>query len=518
MTTHPPHKQFHRAEPLSGGKPHAIVIGAGFGGLAAAVRLGVRGYRVTVLEKLEQAGGRASVFRQDGFTFDAGPTIITAPFILEELWTICGKRMEDHVKLAPMDPFYRIRFDDGTWFTCNGDADFMRSEIARFNPDDVKGYEMFFEESKNNYSLGFGLMDRPFHKLIEMLKFVPELVTKRADRTVYGHVAKHIKNEKLRQALSFHPLFVGGNPMNVTSVYSLIAYLEREYGVHFAWGGTGALVQGMVDLIEDQGSKVRTNAPVAELMLEGDKAVGVKLNDGEEVRADVIVSNADSNWVYRNLLPKRKKRRWTERKLDRTNFSMSLFVWYLGTDKRFEDVDHHTILMGPRYGGLLKDIFKRKVLADDFSLYLHRPTATDPSLAPEGCDTFYVLSPVPHLDADVDWETQAEPYRRKIEAHLEKTIMPGLADSVVTSKIFTPLDFRDRLNAPNGAAFGPEPLFTQSGWFRPHNVSEEVENFYLVGATTHPGAGVPGVVTSAKVLDSVIPHADEIEARRATYG
>lgn len=494
-------------------KPHAVVIGAGFGGLAAAVRLGARGYRVTIVEKLEQAGGRASVFKQDGYTFDAGPTIITAPFVFEELWEICGKKMQDHVRLKPMDPFYRIRFDDGETFTCTGDADFMRKEIARFNPDDVAGYEAFFKESEANYSLGFSLMHKPFHKFIEMAKFLPELVRKRADRTVYGHVAKHIKNEKLRIALSFHPLFVGGNPMKVTSVYSLIAYLEREYGVHYAFGGTGALVQGLVDLVQGQGGTLLLNSPVSEVLVENDRACGVKLDDDLEIKSDIVVSNADSAWGYSNLLPKQQPKRWTKKKINSVNYSMSLFVWYFGTNKKFEDVDHHTILMGPRYQGLLKDIFQKKILADDFSLYLHRPTATDASLAPDGCDAFYVLSPVPHLESDVDWETMSETYRKRIQTRLEETIMPGLSSSIATSKVFTPLDFRDRLNAPNGAAFGPEPLFTQSGWFRPHNVSEELEGLYLVGAGTHPGAGLPGVVTSAQVLDTVVPHGDALRQK-----
>lgn len=494
-------------------RPHAVVIGAGFGGLAAAIRLGARGYRVTIVEKLEQAGGRASVFRQDGYTFDAGPTIITAPFVFEELWKLCGKNMHDHVKLQEMNPFYKIRFDDGETFTCKGDAEFMRQEVARFNPDDVAGYERFFAESKANYSLGFSLMHKPFHKFVDMLKFLPELVTKRADRTVYGHVAKHIKNEKLRIALSFHPLFVGGNPLKVTSVYSLIAYLEREYGVHYAFGGTGALVQGLVDLVVEQGNTLLLNSPVAEVIVENNRASGVLLEDGRRIKSDIVVSNADSAWSYANLLPNQTKKRWTKKKINNVNYSMSLFVWYFGTNRKFEDVDHHTILMGPRYKGLLKDIFQKKILADDFSLYLHRPTRTDASLAPEGCDSFYVLSPVPHLESDVDWEKQAEPYRRKIEAYLEKTIMPGLGESIATSMVFTPLDFRDRLNAPNGAAFGPEPLFTQSGWFRPHNVSEELEGLYLVGAGTHPGAGLPGVVTSAQVLDTVVPHANKLKRR-----
>lgn len=495
---------------VSGGKPHAVVIGSGFGGLAAAVRLGARGYQVTVVEKLEQAGGRASVFRQNDFVFDAGPTIVTAPFVFEELWELCGKRMSDYVTLKPMDPFYKIRFDDGDVFTCNQDPDFMRSEIARFNPNDVKGYDRFLAESEANYRMGFEQMGKkPFSRFADMLKFLPSLISHRADRSVYAHVAKHIRNEKLRIALSFHPLFVGGNPFRVTSIYSLIAFLERNWGVHYAMGGTGALVEGLVDLVKGQGGSLLLNSPVEDVLVSNGRAAGVRLKGGREIRSDIVVSNADSVWGYDNLLNSKPKSRWTAAKLKRIHHSMSLFVWYFGTDKKFEDVDHHTIIMGPRYKGLLKDIFDRKVLAEDFSLYLHRPTASDPSMAPDGCDTFYALSPVPHLESGVDWHDLSETYRMKIQARLEETIMPGLGDAIATSKIMTPLDFEKRLNAPFGAAFGPEPIFTQSAWFRPHNVSEELSGLYLVGAGTHPGAGLPGVVTSAKVLDEVVPHGNQ---------
>lgn len=493
-------------------KPHAVVIGAGFGGLAAAIRLTTMGYRVTIAEKLEQPGGRASVFRQNGFTFDAGPTIITAPFVFEELWEICGKRMSDDVDLTAMDPFYQIRFNDGDVFTCNGDPEFMRSEIARFNPQDVEGYDRFLKESEANYLMGFEMMGkRPFSRFTDMLKFLPNLISHRADRSVYAHVAKHISHEKLRIALSFHPLFVGGNPMRVTSIYSLIAYLERNWGVHYVQGGTGALVDAMVELFKGQGGALLLNSPVSEVMVRNGKATGVKLDKGRELKADIVVSNADAAWGYEHLLPEQKAKRWTRQKLKKINFSMSLFVWYFGTNRKFEDVGHHSILMGPRYQGLLKDIFDNKILAEDFSLYLHRPSASDPTVAPEGCDTFYVLAPVPHLEADVDWDVMAEPYRQRIQKHLEDTVIPGLGDHIEASLIMTPKDFEERLNAPFGAAFGPEPIFTQSAWFRPHNVSEEVEGLFLVGAGTHPGAGLPGVVASAKVLDEVVPHASSLK-------
>lgn len=491
--------------------PHAVVIGSGFGGLAAAVRLGARGYRVTVLERLDAPGGRAYVFRQDGYTFDAGPTILTAPFLFEELWSLAGRRLADDVELKPMQPFYRIRFHDGETFDTCDDAAAMRAAVARIAPGDVAGYERFLGVSEEMCRIGFEELGHvPFDTVGDMLKCAPDLLRLKAWQSVYGLVASHVKNEKLRFALSFHPLFVGGNPFRTTSVYGMIAYLERKWGVHWVMGGTGALVRGLVSLIEGQGNAVRLNADVAEILLNGRRAVGVKLASGEEIRADVVVSNADSAWTYRHLLPRAARRRWTDAAVERRRYSMSLFVWYFGTNRRYDDVHHHTILCGPRYRELLDDIFDRKVLAEDFSLYLHRPSASDPSVAPPGCDAFYVLSPVPHLEGGVDWATQAEPYRRKIEAHLEATVLPGLRDSVVTSRIMTPVDFEKRLLSFRGAAFGLEPVLLQSAWFRPHNRSEDVERLYLVGAGTHPGAGIPGVVSSARVLDRVVPDAAAI--------
>jgi phytoene desaturase len=502
------------ASPVQSGRarqPHAVVIGAGIGGLAAAVRLGARGYRVTVLERLDAPGGRAYVFRQDGFTFDAGPTIITAPFLLEELWALAGRRLADDVRLQALDPFYRIRFDDGSTLDCSGDPAAMRARVARLSPADVAGYERFMREAEDVYRVGFEeLGDTPFDSWVDMARILPSMVRLRSDRSVHAFAARHVKDERLRIALSFHPLFVGGNPFRVTSIYGLIAWLERRWGVHFVHGGTGRLVQGLVGLIEGQGGAVRCGADVAQILLTGRRACGVRLTDGEQIAADVVVSNADSAWTYRHLLPATARRRWTDARIDRSRFSMGLFVWYFGTRRRYPDVPHHTILLGPRYRGLLDDIFERKVLSDDFSLYLHRPTASDPSLAPPGADAFYVLSPVPHLDAGVDWRTAAEPYRQRLAAFLERTLLPGLGAEVVTSRTMTPLDFHDRLLAYKGAAFGLEPTLRQSAWFRPHNRSEDIDRLYLVGAGTHPGAGVPGVLSSARVLDKVVPHAREL--------
>jgi phytoene desaturase len=490
-------------------RKHAVVIGSGFGGLAAAVRLGARGYRTTVLERLDQPGGRASVFRQDGFTFDAGPTIITAPFLFEDLWRLCGRSLSDDVDLRSLDLFYRIQFDDGTRLDCVADNESMRQQVARLSPDDLDGYDRFMRHSEAIFRIGFEELGAvPFNSLADMVRTAPDLIRLGGLRSVYGAVSKFVRHPHLRFALSFHPLFVGGNPFSTTSVYCLISFLERRWGVHFAMGGTGALVRGLVSLIEGQGGAVRYDSEVAEITVEEGKATGVRLAGGEIIASDIVVSNADAAWTYEKLLAGTTRKRWSNRKIDRSHYSMSLFIWYFGTKRRYEEVPHHTILLGPRYRDLIRDIFDHKILAEDFSLYLHRPTATDPSLAPEGCDAFYVLSPVPHLDSGVDWSEKAESYRRAIARRLSETLLPGLEAEIVTSKMFTPQDFQDRLLSVKGAAFGFEPVLTQSAWFRPHNRSEDVRNLFLVGAGTHPGAGVPGVLSSARVLDSVVPHAD----------
>jgi phytoene desaturase len=497
-------------EPADGGPARAVVIGSGFGGLAAAVRLGARGYRVTVLEKLDAPGGRAYVYRQDGFTFDAGPTIVTAPFLFEELWALCGRRMADDVELRPIDPFYRIRFDDGQIFDYSGDPQRFRREVEKIAPEDVAGVERFLRMSGKICDVAFeALGDQPFGSFRSMAAVVPALLRLRSYRTVYGLVSSYVGNEKLRTILSFHPLLIGGNPFTATSVYALIASLERRWGVHFAMGGTGQLVAGLVDLIRGQGGTVRCDSEVETILVENGRAAGVRLRGGETIAADLVVSNADPAHTYGQLLPAVRRRRWTDRRLERARYSMSLFVWYFGTRRRYPDVLHHTILLGPRYRALLEDIFERKVVAEDFSLYLHRPTATDASLAPAGCDAFYVLSPVPHLQSGTDWSQAAEPYRARIARALEATILPGLADAVVTSHCLTPDDFAGRLNSVNGAAFGLEPILSQSAWFRPHNRSEEVDGLYLVGAGTHPGAGLPGVLSSARVLDKLVPDASD---------
>jgi phytoene desaturase len=382
----------------------------------------------------------------------------------------------------------------------------MTREVARISPHDVDGYARFMRHSEAIFRIGFEQLSHvPFGSLSDMARIAPDLARLRGDRSVYATAAKFVKHPYLRFALSFHPLFVGGNPFRTTSIYCLISFLERRWGVHFAMGGTGALVRGLAGLIKGQGNTIGYGCEVTEIIVDSGRATGVRLASGETMAADIVVSNADAAWTYEKLLAKTPRKRWTDAKIDRSRYSMSLFVWYFGTKRRYPDVPHHTILLGPRYRELIADIFDKKILANDFSLYLHRPTKTDPSLAPEGCDAFYVLSPVPHLDSGVDWNTQAETYRRKIESRLSEKLLPGLREQIATSRLFTPQDFRDRLLSVKGAAFGLEPLLTQSAWFRPHNRSEDVERLYLVGASTHPGAGVPGVLSSARVLDSVVP-------------
>jgi len=491
-------------------RPRAVIIGSGFGGLAAAIRLGARGYRVTVLEKLDGPGGRAGVFRQDGFTFDAGPTIVTAPFLFEDLWRLCGRKLSDDVELKALSPFYRIRFDSGEIFDCSADPQAMRDEVARFSPDDVEGYEHFMRMAEDIYAVGFERLGHmPFTSWSDMVRVLPDLIRLKSYRSVHGLVSQYVRDPRIQLVLSFHSLFIGGNPFNVTSIYGLISFLERRWGVYFPMGGMGKLVEGLVRLIEGQGGEIRYGAEVKKILVDGKTARGVQLANGEIVKSDIVVSNADSAWTYHKLVPSHSRRRWTDRKLERARYSMGLFVWYFGTSRQYPDVPHHTILLGPRYRDLLHDIFDRKHLADDMSLYLHRPTATDPSLAPDGCDAFYVLSPVPHLDGGIDWTTKAEAYRQAIANRLEEVALPGFTKHIVSSRILTPLDFQTRFFAFKGAGFGLEPVLTQSAWFRPHNKSEDINNLFLVGAGTHPGAGVPGVLSSARVLESLVPDAAE---------
>jgi phytoene desaturase len=494
-------------QPAARGKsrPHAIVIGSGFGGIAAAIRLQARGYRVSLHEMRDKPGGRGYVYEQDGFVFDAGPTIITAPFLIEELFELAGKRTADYVRIVGCHPYYRIVFHDGRTFDYTGDETSIIEQIRRFNPGDVEGYKRFVERSRAIFDRAFtDLADKPFSSLIDMLKITPDLIRLQSHQSVYRLVSNYITDPCLRQVFSFHPLLIGGNPFQSSSIYSMIHYLERKWGVHFAMGGTGAVVEALVKLFQEMGGFIFLNSRVAEITIERGTVNGIRLADGRNIVADLVVSNGDCANTYRKLVNPKWRTKWNDRRLEKMRYSMGLFVVYFGTDRTYPDLAHHTIVLGPRYKELLDDIFNRKVLPEDFSLYLHAPTRTDPGLAPPGCETFYVLSPVPNLRGDVDWEAEKEAYADRILASLE-TLCPNLRAHVVTKRIMTPLDFETVLDAYAGSAFQFEPILTQSAWFRPHNESEDVRGLYFVGAGTHPGAGLPGVLSSAKLLDRLIP-------------
>lgn len=485
-----------------------IVIGSGFGGLATAIRLQTRGHEVTILEKRDKPGGRAYVYEQDGFKFDGGPTVITAPFMIDELFENAGRRTEDYVTMVPIDPFYRIFFPDQTHFDYSGDPARMAEQIQLLEPGDVAGYQEFSRRTEQVFDKGFTeLADVPFSHPWDMIKVIPDLLKLQSYRTVSGFVSQYVRNEKLRQVLTFHPLLVGGNPFQTTSIYTLIHFLERKWGVWFAMGGTGALIAALVRLFEELGGKLQFNQEVGEILVSGKRASGVRLKDGSEITADAVVCNGEVAWAYQQLLPARYRRKYTDTKLARMRYSMSLVVIYFGTDRQYRDTSglaHHDIILGKRYKPLLHDIFTKKKLAEDFSLYLHMPTITDPSLAPPGCENFYVLSPVPHLGSGTDWRTAAKPYRDAIMEHLEAHHLPDLRRHIVSEHMITPLHFQDTLNSYLGSAFSVEPILTQSAYFRPHNKSEELKDLYFVGAGTHPGAGMPGVLSSAKIAEKLI--------------
>ncbi len=486
----------------------AIVIGAGFGGIAAALRLRAKGYAVTLIDRCAALGGRAQVFEREGFRHDAGPTVITAPFLFEELFALFGERFADHVKLVPLTPWYRFQFADGDTFDYGGTLEATLAEIERIEPRDRAGYLALLEHSRRIYDIGFTqLSAQPFDRFGTMLRQVPHLLRLSNYETVWQMVSRHLVSDKLRRAFSIQPLLVGGNPFDTTSIYGLIHFLERAHGVHFAMGGTGAVTQALGGLMERQGITLRLSTTVERVRIEQGVARGVVLADGTSVEADVVVSDADAAHLYRDLVPRAEQALATRVKLSQAHYSMGLFVMYFGTTRTYPDVAHHTIWMGERYRELLKDIFHRQKLSEDFSLYVHRPTATDPSFAPVGQDSFYVLCPVPNLQADIDWASEGPRLRDRIVDALERTMLPGLKAAITADFYKTPEDFRDEYRSVHGAGFSVAPIFRQSAWFRFHNQSESVRNLYLVGAGTHPGAGVPGVLCSAKVIDALIPAA-----------
>jgi phytoene desaturase len=484
----------------------AIVIGAGFGGLAAAARLRAMGHQVTVLEAGSQPGGRARAFDRDGFHFDAGPTVITAPYLFDELFELFGKNRHDYFDLVPVDPFYRVAFQDGRHFDYVGDDERLFDQIASFNPQDVDGYKKLVEHSQRIFDVGYTqLVDADFSRFGHMMRIVPDLIRLRAYKSLYGLVARYIQDDSLRQVFTFQPLLIGGNPFRAPGIYLLIHWLERKWGIHFAMGGTTAIVKGLTTLLGEVGVEVRLNAPVDHIEVQSGRAKGVLLEDGTFIDADLVVSNADPASVYTKLIDSSVRRKHTDASIARKKYSMSLFVGYFGTNKTYPDLAHHSILLGPRYRELLTDIFDRKKLADDFSLYLHAPTRTDPSLAPPGGESFYVLSPVPNQQSGIDWSVEGPRYMDRILDALDAQHLPGLRDNLATQFHVDPRYFEGELRSYRGAAFGPEPTLRQSAYFRFHNRSEDVAGLYFVGAGVHPGAGLPGVLSSAKVLERVVP-------------
>jgi phytoene desaturase len=478
----------------------AAVIGAGFGGLALAIRLQSAGVATTLIEARDRPGGRAYVWERDGFTFDAGPTVITDPACLEELWGLSGQPMARDVRLLPVSPFYRLNWPDGTNFDYSNDEPELRAEIARLNPRDVAGYAKFLDYAAGVYREGYEKLGHvAFLDFASMIRAAPSLAKYQAWRSVYSVVSSYVEDERLRQALSFHTLLVGGNPMSTSAIYALIHKLEKAGGVWFAKGGTNALVRGMVALFERLGGVVRLGDPVVEIGTTGDRVDTVRTDSGWSQRFDMVASNGDVVHTYRDLLGGSERGRKAGRAMERKRFSPSLFLVHFGVRGSWAGIPHHMILFGPRYGPLLKDIYENGVVADDFSLYLHHPSVTDPSLAPEGCSTFYALAPVPHLGkAPLDWEKLQHDYADRILAEIERRLMPGLRERIVTRFHYTPVDFQRDLNAHLGSAFSLEPILTQSAWFRTHNRDDVLGNLYFVGAGTHPGAGIPGVVGSAK--------------------
>ncbi|TVR21589.1 MAG: phytoene desaturase [Anaerolineaceae bacterium] len=485
-----------------------IIIGSGFGGLGAAVRLAANGYDVEVFEKRDKLGGRAYVYEMDGFKFDGGPTVITAPFMFDDIWELAGKKREDYFELVPCDPFYRIFDHEGQPFDYNGDPEFIYEEIRKRSPEDVEGYKRFMATTKAIFEKGFvELADKPFLSVMDMLKVAPDLIKMQSYKSVYAYAAQFVKDEFLRRCFSFHPLLIGGNPFDSPSIYAMIHYLEREWGVHYALGGTGAIVQGMAKLFGELGGKVTLNAEVDKIMVDADgKACGIRMKDGTEHRADGVVSNADVGFTYLKMIDAKHRKKWSDRRVKSLKYSMSLFVIYFGTKRQYREqgLKHHNIILGERYKELLRDIFKRKIIADDFSLYLHMPTLTDPSIAPEGHESFYVLSPVPHLGSGTDWREQAKPYRDLIMQFLEDNYLPDLQENIVAEHYIDPLHFEGTLNSHLGSAFSVQPILMQSAWFRPHNRSEDIKNLYFVGAGTHPGAGLPGVLSSSIIAQDLI--------------
>lgn len=488
-------------------KKKIIVIGSGFGGLSAACRLAARGNDVEVFEKRDKPGGRGYVYEINGFKFDGGPTMITAPFMFNDIFKAAGRRREDYIEFLPLSPFYRIINHDGRQFDYDSDINFVYNQIDFWNPPDKTGYQKFFESTRAIFEKSFiELADKPFLHFTDLLKVIPNLIRFQSYKSVYQYVSQFIKDDFLRQAFSFHPLLIGGSPFSSPSIYSMIQYLMREWGVWHARGGTGAIIEALVRLLTELGGEIHYNTEVSEILAEGRKVNGIRLADGSVHRADVVISNSDAASTYVTLINPKKRRHNSDFRYRHLKYSLSLFVIYFGVKRRYLNMPltHHNMILSKRYKGLLGDLFNRKQLPEDFSLYLRMPTITDPSVAPEGCESFCVFSPVPNLDAEIDWNEMARPYRDRIMAFLEENYLPDLRANIVAEHYIDPLHFGKSLNSYKGSAFSLQPVLTQSAWFRPHNRSEDFDNLYLVGAGTHPGAGIAGALSSAIIAENLI--------------
>ena len=485
---------------------NSIVIGSGFGGIAAALRLRAKGHDVTLIEKHQDLGGRARVFKRNGFTFDGGPTVITAPYLINELFELFKKNPKDYIELSPLKIWYQFIFEDRSKFNYSGNENEMKAQIGELSQEDVQGYEKLVNFTKKIFDKGFTeLADVPFDKPFVMLQQLPALLKLKSYKSVYSLVSSYIKNEKLRRMLSMHPLLVGGNPFTTTSIYGLILYLEKKWGIHYSMGGTGNIIKGFEKLMNEVGIKVIKGNEVKKIISKNTKITGVKLNNDNTINADIVICNADPPAVYEKLLDGNSNNsflfNWKKKRME---YSMGLFVYYFGTKKIYENVEHHTIKFGNKYKEHLDDIFDKKKLNEDISYYLHRPSATDKSMAPEGNDCFYVLVPVPNNQSGIDWNTEGEKMKSLIINKMEKDLMPNLKENIVEDFYLTPDYFEKDLNTKFGSGFSIQPKFTQSAYFRFHNKSEIYDGLYFVGAGTHPGAGVPGVLSSAKVLDKIL--------------
>lgn len=482
-----------------------IVIGSGFGGIAAALRMKAKGYSVTLIEKHPDLGGRARVFKKEGFTFDAGPTVITAPKLLEELFTLFNKNISDYVKIIPLKLWYRFIFDDKSSFDYSGDEELMKKEIEKYSIDDFVGYQKLVKLTEKIFDKGFTeLSSKPFNNISFMLKQVPALLKLKSYKSVYELISTYISDNKLRKIFSMHPLLVGGNPFTTTSIYTLILFLEKKWGIHYSLGGTGNLVKAFERLMKEEKIEIIKNSSVTELTNLNNQIVSVTVNNKDVLKADYIICNSDPPNVYKNLIKPNNYGFLFNKKIERMNYSMGLFVYYFGSKKQYNDVAHHTICFGKSYKDHLNKIFEKKELSEDISYYLHRPTATDPSMAPPGQDCFYVLVPVPNNLSNINWHKEGEKFKQLIINKMSEQILPNLKENITADFYVTPDYFENDLSTLHGSGFSIQPKFTQSAYFRFHNKSEIFNNLYFVGAGTHPGAGIPGVISSAKVLDELL--------------